>query len=92
MRDNGLVLGLGNNIDYEFEWSGLDFQSRIDSFGIEFCERKCYEKWSLETLPILPETWQLTTVIRPSRRWRRSVWILRVLPSTKSSSAGTGGA
>lgn len=21
---------------------------------------KCYEKWSLETLPILPETWQLT--------------------------------
>ena len=38
MRDNGLVLGLGNNIDYEFEWSGLDFQSRIDSFGIEFRE------------------------------------------------------
>ena len=31
MRDNGLVLGLGNNIDYEFEWAGLDFQSRIDS-------------------------------------------------------------
>lgn len=38
MRDNGLVLGLGNNIDYEFEWAGLDFQSRIDSFGIEFRE------------------------------------------------------
>lgn len=24
------------------------------------CYGKCYEKWSLETLPILPETWQLT--------------------------------
>ena len=25
-----------------------------------FCYGKCYEKWSLEALPILPETWQLT--------------------------------
>ena len=24
------------------------------------CYGKCYEKWSLEALPILPETWQLT--------------------------------
>ncbi|EJU24257.1 DNA topoisomerase III [Peptoanaerobacter stomatis] len=24
------------------------------------CYGKCYEKWSLESLPILPETWQLT--------------------------------
>ena len=24
------------------------------------CYGKCYEKWTLETLPILPETWQLT--------------------------------
>lgn len=24
------------------------------------CYGKCYEKWSLETLPILPKTWQLT--------------------------------
>ena len=24
------------------------------------CYRKCYKKWSLEALPILPETWQLT--------------------------------
>ena len=24
------------------------------------CYGKCYEKWSLEALPVLPETWQLT--------------------------------
>ena len=38
MRENGIVVGLGNNIDYEFDWSGLDFQSIVDSYRIRFAE------------------------------------------------------
>lgn len=38
MRENEIVVGLGNNIDYEFDWSGLDFQSIVDSHRIRFAE------------------------------------------------------
>lgn len=38
MGENKIVVGLGNNIDYEFDWNSLDFQSYVDSYRIRFDE------------------------------------------------------